>query len=217
VEMLLANVATEWSYSCTKEVNTIGVDEVGRGPLAGPVTAAAVILPENWGQIEELYYLNDSKKLSASRREKIYSTLIDKCLFGIAFIEPEEIDRINILQASFAAMKRAIDKVIFQVSSDKKPIEIFVDGNQLPQGLPANSKAIVKGDSLHPAIAAASVIAKVERDRYMKKLAEDMPEYDWASNAGYGTAKHIEAIQKYGITIHHRKTFEPVKSLLKNG
>lgn len=179
-----------------------GTDEAGRGPLAGPVSAAAVILKKNW----QLPGLRDSKKLTETEREFLFEEIISNSLtYGIALATPEEIDSINILQASVLAMKRAINQLTLP------PDIIFVDGNY---GIPGNKLAIpiIKGDDLIAEISAASVLAKVTRDRMMKKYHEEFPEYGFNSHKGYPTPTHIQAIKKYGYSSIHRKSFH-VKSL----
>ena len=174
-----------------------GVDEAGRGPLAGPVFAAAVILNEN----EIIDGINDSKKLSEKKREFLYDQIKAKALaYSIAFADEREIDEINILNATYLAMTRAIDNL------NIRPDFALIDGNSLPSlNIPA--KAIIKGDSLSFSIAAASILAKVERDRLMKKLAIEYPEYCFEKHKGYGTALHVELLKKYGPCRIHRKTF----------
>ncbi|MBQ9358559.1 MAG: ribonuclease HII [Abditibacteriota bacterium] len=184
-----------------------GVDEAGRGPLAGPVAAAAVILPTG----ADTEGIADSKQLTEKKREalfdKIYAT---GALVGIGIAEPEEIDSLNILRATHLAMARALEAL------PALPALALVDG--LPvKGLPVEHEAIVKGDSLVKSIGAASIIAKVTRDRLMYALDEKYPEYGFARHKGYGTREHLEAIRKYGVLPCHRKSFEPVRSLLLQG
>lgn len=175
-----------------------GTDEAGRGCLAGPVTAAAVILPEDIA----IKYLNDSKLLTAVKRS-ISRVHIEKSAlsYGVAHIMPEEIDRVNILQASIKAMHKSLDNI-------KQPIDfIIVDGNTF---IPYNSiphQTIIKGDSKYKSIAAASILAKTYRDEYMLKIHEEFPMYNWKKNKGYPTKEHRLAIMKYGITKYHRKSF----------
>ena len=181
-----------------------GVDEVGRGPLAGPVTAAAVILnplniPDN---------LKDSKLLNFNKREKIYEELIYSSTFAVAHISPKEIDKLNILQASLLAMVNAVSKL------NVTPNHILIDGNKVPEKLNNKATAIVKGDSTVASIAAASIIAKVTRDRLMRDLDSDFPVYEWAKNSGYPTKCHMNAILKYGVTPHHRRSFRPIHNIL---
>lgn len=182
----------------SKGYNVIcGVDEAGRGPLAGPVFAAAVILPE--GHIIE--GVNDSKKLSEKKRDLLFDKIIDECVcYSIGTASEREIDEINILQATFLAMKRAVDGL------EIKPDLALVDGNQIPP-VNADVLTIVKGDGKSASIAAASIIAKVSRDRYMIELAKLYPQYEFERHKGYGTKLHYEKIAEYGICEAHRKTF----------
>ena len=174
-----------------------GVDEAGRGPLAGPVFAAAVILPQNL----MIDGLNDSKKLSEKKREILYDKIKNLALtYAVAFATEHEIDEINILNATFLAMKRAVVKL------NLKPDIVLVDGNKSPE-LEISTQTIVKGDSLSASIAAASILAKVERDRLMKNLSKKYPEYNFEKHKGYGTKMHIDLIKKYGPCEIHRKSF----------
>lgn len=175
-----------------------GVDEAGRGPLAGPVFAAAVILPE--GHIID--GVNDSKKLSEKKRDLLYDKIIDECIcYSVGTASEKEIDEINILQATFLAMKRAVDGLKIH------PQLALVDGNQSPPLNGTEVKTIVKGDSKSASIAAASIIAKVSRDRFMLEMAEKYPCYQFEKHKGYGTKLHYEMIEKFGICDIHRKTF----------
>lgn len=178
-----------------------GIDEAGRGPLAGPVVAAAVILPPDF----ELPGLTDSKQLSVRKRESLFEQLMQSpdVLKGIAQATVEEIDRLNILRATHLAMARAAQSIC------PSPDFCLIDGLPVP-GFPIDSRSIVKGDAHCLSIAAASVLAKVTRDRIMRELHEQFPQYGWDHNAGYGTAQHVRAIEKYGITPHHRRSFAPV-------
>ena len=181
-----------------------GIDEAGRGPLAGPVYAAAVILPK--GHIVE--GVNDSKKLSEKKRDLLFDRIVDECLcYNIGIATEKEIDEINILQATFLAMRRAVDGLTV------KPDIALIDGNKKP-GLDIAQWDIVKGDSKSASIAAASIIAKVSRDRYMLEMAEKYPEYQFEKHKGYGTKFHYEMIEKYGVSPIHRKTF--LKKILNN-
>jgi ribonuclease HII len=184
----------------------IGIDEAGRGPLAGSVYAASVILnPE-----KKITGLNDSKKLSPSKRFELYKEIKEKALdYGIAFATYEEIDQINILQATFLAMRRSLEKI----KSDFN--YILVDGNQFPFSKTHQGEAIIKGDSKIEEIMAASILAKVERDLYMEQMHLQYPEYQFDKHKGYPTALHFELIKKYGPCPIHRKTFRGVKEHLK--
>lgn len=176
----------------------VGVDEVGRGCLSGPVVSAAVVLPEGYSHP----LIKDSKKLSATKREEAYKIIVENSLaFSIGIASPQEIDQINILQATFLSMKRALDSLSFT------PDKLLIDGDKFPgyKGIPY--ECIIKGDSKIPSISAASIIAKVTRDRMMLELSESFPKYLWEKNAGYGTKDHISAIESNGLTEHHRKTF----------
>ena len=175
-----------------------GVDEVGRGCLAGPVCAAAVILPPDFA----LPGLTDSKKLSPRRREAMDAVIRSRALaFGIGAATPEEIDRLNILNATFLAMERAI------VVLPYPPEQLLIDGNRFRSSLGIPFDTIVKGDARVASIAAASILAKVYRDRLMAELAESFPGYGWERNAGYGTAEHLAAIAALGLTPLHRRSF----------
>jgi len=182
-----------------------GVDEAGRGPLAGDVYAAAVVFDED----VTIDGLNDSKKLSAKKREKLFDEIIEKArAYSIAAASVEEIESLNILEATFLAMKRAVDGLGLDFGL------VLVDGNKKPP-LQYPVETVIKGDSLSASIAAASILAKVSRDRYMKTLAEKYPQYEFSKHKGYGTARHRELILKYGPCEIHRKSF--LKKLFKNG
>jgi ribonuclease HII len=182
-----------------------GVDEVGRGPLAGPVVAAAVIL--NPAQIPS--GLNDSKKLTAKRRESLYIEIQASAVaYSIAEASVAEIDEINILQASMLAMRRAV------AGLGVRPKGALVDGNRDPIFPDLPTKTLIKGDARSVSIAAASIIAKVFRDRLMAKLGEAHPAYGWGQNAGYGVAKHREALRVVGVSEHHRRSFAPIRQVL---
>jgi ribonuclease HII len=184
-----------------------GVDEVGRGPLAGPVIAAAVILdPAN---IPE--GLADSKALSAKKREFLNALILQSSWVGVGEASVEEIDEINILQASLLAMERAVSAL------PQVPQHLLVDGNKLPKTLPCPATAVVKGDARSQSIAAASIVAKTRRDAIMQDLAQQFPGYGWEKNAGYPTKQHREALVKIGLTPHHRRSFKPVHNILYQG
>ncbi len=178
-------------------VRICGVDEAGRGPLAGPVYAAAVILPYG----ENIEGLNDSKKLSEKKREELFDIIIQKAVgYGIACAEVEEIEEINILNASFLAMRRAIEQI------SPLPDFALIDGNMV-RNIPVRAKSVVKGDSLSASIAAASILAKVSRDRLLKEYDEKYPQYGFSKHKGYPTKAHYEAIEKFGPCPIHRLSF----------
>lgn len=182
-----------------------GVDEAGRGPLAGPVVAAAVILDE----LNPIKGLADSKKLTALRREKLYDEIRAKALCcSIALATVEEIDSLNILQATMLAMKRAVEGLRL------KPNKVLVDGNRLPS-LVILAEAIVKGDALVPCISAASILAKVYRDRWCAEYHLEYPQYGFAGHKGYGTVAHLAALREHGACPQHRRSFAPVAEVLK--
>ncbi len=181
-----------------------GVDEVGRGPLAGPVTAAAVVLDP--GNIPE--GLNDSKKLTAKRRAALFDTIMTCADVSVAHASVEEIDEINILRASHLAMLRAVDGLA------RRPDHLLIDGNMIPTGTRIPALAVVKGDARSLSIAAASIVAKITRDRIMMDLAQQFPGYGWETNAGYPSKSHKAALQNLGVTPHHRRSFRPVHNIL---
>lgn len=182
-----------------------GVDEAGRGPLAGPVVAAAVILDD----LNPIKGLADSKKLTALKRDKLYDEIRAKALCcSIAQASVEEIDALNILQATMLAMRRAVEGLRL------KPNKVLVDGNRLPV-LDVLAEAIVKGDSKVQAISAASILAKVTRDRWCEQIDRDFPDYGFAKHKGYGTEAHMQALKKHGATPWHRKSFAPVAEVLR--
>ncbi|HIP48296.1 MAG TPA: ribonuclease HII [Lutibacter sp.] len=183
-----------------------GTDEAGRGCLAGPVVAAAVILPLNFKNA----LLNDSKKLTEKQRELLRSIIEKEAIsFAVAFVYQEEIDQINILRASITAMHRAIEKL------KKQPEFIAVDGNKFVPYKDIPHQTVIKGDGKYLNIAAASILAKTYRDDYMRKIANDFPYYDWENNKGYPTKKHRIAIRKHGSCLHHRMTFKLLPEQLK--
>lgn len=181
-----------------------GVDEVGRGPLAGPVVAAAVVL--NRASIPD--GLNDSKKLSAKRRAFIGPLLRQSAEVSVGVASVEEIDEINILQASLLAMRRAVEGLALP------PDHLLIDGNKVPQGLPCPATTVVGGDGRSPSIAAASIVAKIWRDNVMREAATQWPGYGWETNAGYPTKCHKSALRNLGVTPFHRRSFRPVRDIL---
>lgn len=182
-----------------------GVDEAGRGPLAGPVVAAAVILDE----ANPIVGLADSKVLSPAKREELAALIRERALaWAIAEAQVEEIDRLNILQATLLAMQRAVAGLCIA------PDMVLVDGNQLPS-LACEARAIVKGDATVPAISAASILAKVARDRTMNELEDECPGYGFSRHKGYPTRDHVAALERLGVSRHHRRSFSPVRNLIK--
>lgn len=191
--------------SFTLDLIEAGVDEAGRGCLAGPVFAAAVILPKDYSNA----LLNDSKKLSDSKRLLLRKEIIENAIsYSICKAESFEIDEINILNASFLAMHRAISEL------SVNPQLLLIDGNRFKNETGIKHVCIIRGDGLYQSIAAASILAKTERDMYMKQLHEEFPYYDWIHNKGYGTSKHIIGIENHGFCMHHRKSFH-LKNQLK--
>lgn len=190
-----------------------GIDEVGRGPLAGPVVAACVIIPPHKRNLEFISELRDSKTLNRRKLEYLESFILEHCHYGIAECSPQEIDEMNILQASLKAMERACLKLFTQ---GFKPDHALVDGIFIPKSLPCPASAIKKGDNISSSISAAAIIAKIYRDRIMEELHEIYPYYGWKTNVGYPSAQHRQAISAHGITPYHRKSFAPVKSFLEN-
>lgn len=204
----------DFSHEDNQGGATCGIDEAGRAPLAGPVVAACVFVPPEkrprdfWGRV------NDSKALSKSVRENLYETIREHAFWGIGQAEVAEIDRLNIGQANFLAMQRA-----FAAMSENfgiAPDVALIDGHICPR-LPCRAVALVKGDSKSLSIAAASILAKVTRDRIMEKLAAQHPTYGWERNAGYPVPEHLAAIDAHGVTIHHRRSFAPVRNYIEYG
>ena len=189
----------------------IGVDEAGRGPLAGPVVAAAVVLckPRPSG-------LDDSKKLSAPRRAELEATIKRRCRWAVGVVDVDEIDRLNIFGATMLAMSLAVQSLCEQLEGE--PHQVLIDGNMTPHGRRPEwrwpARAIVGGDGIEPCISAASIIAKEHRDRLMRAHAETHPHYGWERNAGYGTPEHLEALRRHGPTPLHRRSFAPVAQLV---
>ena len=200
IELERLRAMKEYEYSFLSKGNVViaGVDEAGRGPLAGPVVAAAAILNVD----DDFIYLNDSKKVTPKRRDILYNDIMNRTIYGIGIVSAEEIDEMNILQATYKAMRMAIDKL------SKRPEVLLNDAVIIP-GIDESihQEKIIKGDAKSVSIAAASILAKVTRDRYMEELGEKYPEYGFEKHKGYGTKAHIEAIKKYGITPEHTKTF----------
>lgn len=192
-DLSFENAARERGYTAV-----CGVDEAGRGPLMGPVCAAAVILPEG----VELEGVNDSKKLSEKKREALFEVIKERAIaWSVAFASVEEIEEVNILNATYLAMNRAIEGL--QIPADYA----LIDGNRIPKDIKIDAETVVKGDAKSLSIAAASILAKVSRDRLVLEYDKEMPEYGFAAHKGYGTAAHIEAIKKYGPSKYHRPSF----------
>ncbi len=203
----------DFSFEKEFSFDVAGIDEAGRGPWAGPVVAAAVIIKNCQLAPDLAAGLDDSKKLTAVKREKLYARLFEeeragRLQIGIGEASCREIDKLNILQATFLSMRRALENL------PEYPKVALIDGNRAPSPFPCVCKTIVRGDSLSLSVAAASVIAKVYRDRLMKELAQKYPGYKFEKNAGYGTAAHIEGLKKQGITPEHRKSYKPIKEFL---
>ncbi|WP_414647817.1 ribonuclease HII [Dyella sp.] len=185
-----------------------GVDEAGRGPLAGPVVVAAVILNKR----RRIKGLDDSKKLSEAKREALFPLIVERALaYSVVVVDREEIDRINIFQATMIGMTRALRALAPAAT------EALIDGNQLPKELPCPARAIIGGDALEPSISAASILAKVSRDRLMVAMDTQFPGYGFAEHKGYSTPGHLAALQRLGPCLEHRRSFAPVKLLLDQG
>ena len=192
------------------EGRVAGIDEVGRGPLAGPVVAAAAVIDRTRAARKLLRMIDDSKKLTLEQREEAYEAMIASGVvqFAVAEASVEEIDRINILQATYLAMRRAVQALA------ERPEVALIDGNRAPPQLGCRAETIVGGDAHSYSIAAASIFAKVTRDRYMHALALTYPGYGWETNRGYGSQQHLEALSMLGPTPHHRRSFAPVTRLV---
>ena len=204
-----------FSIEKTFTQKVIGLDEVGRGPLAGPVISSAVIFFDTRIDSNFSKLINDSKKLTINNRIRLFKFIFKlqitkKIKFSLGMASVKEIDELNILEATKLSMRRAV------INLKHPPTPLIIDGNFDINLKNYPGKSIIKGDQKSLTIATASIIAKVYRDRYMRFLSNSFPNYNWSSNAGYGTKKHIEQICKKGITIHHRKSFEPIKSLIQN-
>ena len=203
----------DWKIEDTFSGSVCGIDEAGRGPWVGPVVAGAVIFLTREINPQLLTDLNDSKKLSAKKREQLYDLLLaeaaqEHICYGIGMASAKEIDELNILQATFLAMKRATEKL------KVKPQYALIDGNRLPADFPCETSCYIGGDARSFSISAASIIAKVYRDKLMAEMANAYPQYGFEKNAGYGTKEHITALQKYGITPEHRRSYKPIKEFL---
>jgi|APAra7269096768_1048522.scaffolds.fasta_scaffold00429_2 ribonuclease HII len=205
---LPAAIAQDANGTVIQQVLVAGVDEAGRGPLAGPVVVAAVILNKR----RRINGLDDSKKLTAAKREVLYSRIVERAVaYSVVVIDREEIDRINIFQATMVGMTRALLGLMPAAT------EALIDGNQLPKNLPCPARAIIGGDALEPSISAASILAKVSRDRLMVTMDTQFPGYGFADHKGYSTPGHLAALQRLGPCAEHRRSFEPVRILLDQG
>ncbi len=203
-----------WEIEDKMGAAVCGVDEAGRGPWVGPVVAGAVMFLNRDINPEILAQIDDSKKLTAKKREKLYDLLLEEAragrlTYGIGLASAKEIDELNILQATFLAMRRAVQQL------NPQPRHALIDGNRLPQNFCCETSCYIGGDARSYSIAAASILAKVYRDNLMKELAHKYPGYGFEKNAGYGTKDHIEGLKKYGITPEHRKSYKPIKEFLK--
>lgn len=200
----------DWSHESLCQGNVAGIDEVGRGPWAGPVVAASLVFHQRDLPSSLMLHIHDSKKLTHKKRVEIYDILTqsDFCSYGIGQASVEEIDQINIRQATFLAMQRSLSNL-------NTPVHMaLVDGNALPK-LPCPAKAIISGDQFSLSIAAASIIAKVFRDQMMVELSEQFPGYGWETNMGYGTKQHQDGLKIHGVNCHHRRSFAPIHEILK--
>ncbi len=205
-----------WEIENTYNGIVCGIDEAGRGPWVGPVVAGAVVFLNKNIEPELLQNLNDSKKLSAAKREKLYDLLLSeekkgKICCGIGMASAQEIDELNILQATFLAMSRAAEKLSI------KPQFALIDGNRLPKQFLCQTACYISGDARSYSIAAASILAKVYRDRLLKELAQKYPFYGFEKNAGYGTKDHIAGIREHGLISEHRKSYKPIKNFMETG
>jgi ribonuclease HII len=205
---LPASVAEAVNKAAVQQVLVAGVDEAGRGPLAGPVVVAAVILNKR----RRIRGLDDSKKLSEAKREALFPLIVERALaYSVVVVERDEIDRINIFQATMVGMARAIRNL------SPAATEALIDGNHLPKDLPCPARAIIDGDALEPSISAASILAKVSRDRLMVAMDAQFPGYGFAEHKGYSTPGHLAALQRLGPCVEHRRSFAPVRLLLDQG
>ena len=207
----MPDFSLEESLGLSTRAVIVGVDEVGRGPLAGPVTAAAVFVDRQKITSDLLSKIDDSKKIPQKQRATISKQIEGIAIIGIGWASSSEIDQLNILEATMLAMQRAISSLRKQIISD--PDYILIDGNKVPR-LDFPSKAIVRGDEKSISIAAASIVAKSKRDAFMTSLSKLYPYYGWENNVGYGTREHLAAIEREGITVHHRRSFKPIATYL---
>ncbi|MCK5374674.1 MAG: ribonuclease HII [Alphaproteobacteria bacterium] len=208
-----AAICADFSIEDQYDGLVCGLDEVGRGPLAGPVIAACVVIPKELRNLDFIAYVKDSKKLSAKKRDMLYDEITAHFPYEISALSPQEIDEHNILQASLSAMKKSHDAMLENYNI--KVVHALIDGNKVPI-IATPASAIIKGDAKSKTIAAASIIAKVTRDKIMSDLAKDYPYYGWERNAGYPTKEHRKALLMHGITSHHRRSFAPVRKILES-
>ncbi len=201
-------------FSLENEINdrVCGIDEVGRGPLAGPVVAGCVYIPEEVRALNFIAKIKDSKKLSEKKLAELDALIREHCIWAIAECSPADIDEVNILQASLLAMKSAFE----QMNNAANITHALIDGNHCPN-LTCAMTAVIKGDDKSTSIAAASILAKTYRDGLMKNLAIAHPHYGWDTNVGYPSRQHLEAINVHGITLHHRKSFAPIRNYMEFG
>ncbi len=207
----MPDFSLEESLGLSTSAVIIGVDEVGRGPLAGPVTAAAVFVNRQKITLDLSTKIDDSKKIPQKKRATISKQIESMAIIGMGWASSGEIDQLNILEATMIAMQRAVLSLRKQIISD--PDYILIDGNKVPS-FDFPSKAIVRGDEKSLSIAAASIVAKSKRDAFMTSLSKLYPCYGWEKNAGYGTREHLVAIERNGITAHHRRSFKPIANYL---
>ena len=207
----MPDFSLEESLGLSTSAVIVGVDEVGRGPLAGPVTAAAVFVDRQKITLDLSTKIDDSKKVPQKKRATISKQIEDMAITGIGWASSGEIDQLNILEATMIAMQRAVLSLRKQIILD--PDYILIDGNKVPS-FDFPSKAIVRGDEKSLSIAAASIVAKSKRDAFMTSLSKLYPCYGWEKNAGYGTREHLAAIEREGITVHHRRSFKPITNYL---
>ena len=189
----------------------IGLDEVGRGPLAGPVVAAGVFIPEDSYALPFIAEITDSKKLSKTKLKALYTLIDEHFVWCASEVSPAEIDEINILQASLKAMRLCAEQI------DANSVHALIDGNKMPADMPCGASTVIKGDAKSVSIAAASIMAKVTRDQIMCELHEKHPHYGWNTNAGYPSKAHMDGIDAHGITKFHRKSFAPVRNFIELG
>ena len=207
----MPDFSLEESLGLSTSAVIVGVDEVGRGPLAGPVTAAAVFFDRQKITLDLSTKIDDSKKIPQKKRATISKQIEDMAITGIGWASSGEIDQLNILEATMIAMQRAVLSLRKQIILD--PDYILIDGNRVPS-FDFPSKAIVRGDEKSLSIAAASIVAKNKRDAFMTSISKLYPCYGWEKNAGYGTREHLAAIEREGITVHHRRSFKPITNYL---